>query len=350
MKFLSKAHSHCLVCFLHYSILKFMGDDNFTDEKLAASQEKAILFIVGLFKDKVVQQHAAKSAEEPVGAPLGVAQDVDATVPPASAPASVVAVDGFDEDDEMFLSVLKEAGAGSVPAQGMTLESMLEDLKKKVTDEFKSYVQCCKQMVWKEVLAKHGTEKYYKLLATKAVNEQSLNVNPRYTRTMFDVIGWWRFTGHRLFPRLAVAALIVLAKAAHNGYQERVFSIGTFLDTKQQKRREARHYEMDVLQRINNELMHEDEYWEGLSEKPVDLNDKAVAEHFFSITEQEQVLQASTSGQDQESQMEEEPLDSGLKNDEDEVSVHEVVSVDDGEEDSIVPYVDIVDSDDESDA
>ena len=107
---------------------------------------------------------------------------------------------------------------------------------------------------------------------------------------------------------------------------------------------------MDVLQRINNELMHEEEYWEGLSEKPDDLNDKAVAEDFFSITEQEQVLQASTSDQDQESQMEEEPLDAGLKNDEDEVSVHEVVSVDDGEEDSIVPYVDIVDSDDESDA
>ena len=240
MKFLSKAHSHCLVCFLYYSILKFMGDDNFTDEKLAATQEKAILFIVGLFKDKVVQQHATKSAKEPVGPPLGVVQHVDATVPPA--PASVVAVDGFDEDDEMFLSVLKEAGAvaGSVPAQGMTLESMLEDLKKKVTDEFKSYVEYCKQMVWKEVLAKHGTEKYNKLLGNKTVNEQSLNINPRYTRTMFDVIGWWRFTGHRLFPRLAVAALIVLAKAAHNGYQERVFSIGTFLDTKQTEKERSK--------------------------------------------------------------------------------------------------------------
>ena len=275
------------IAFLFYkccSILMGMGDQHFTHDKIVEYQELVVQFVMDIFREKVEQEYRDQTGDEEP--PLGVVQeDFDHGVPAAAAVAPDC--EGQEDDDEMFMMGLLNAGA-SVPAQsqGDTLESMMQHLKNNIEKEFQSYVDYCKKINWTEVLSKHGTEKYKKLLKEKQVNEKKMNVNPRYTRSFFDVMGWWRDTGYKLFPKLAVGALIILAKATHNGYQERVFSIGTFLDTKQQKRREARHYEMDVLQRINSGMMQEEEYWEEINSTPDGQNDKEKMESFFALTEE----------------------------------------------------------------
>jgi hypothetical protein len=200
---------------------------------------------------------------------------------------------------------------------------------KKIEEELMSYITFCKKINWKEVLHKYGTDKYKKMLKEQPLEADRCGVNPRLTRTLFDVVHWWRDRGCKLFPRLAVAALIVLAKVAHNGFQERVFSIGTFLDTKQQKRRQERHYEMDVLQRINSDLLLDDDFYDSMQMKQAPgESDKEKLDGFFKLTEEIQEKHAATAKL-KDSEMEDVPLES----DEDEVSEDVPLQKDEGDED-----------------
>jgi hypothetical protein len=332
-----------LIDFLHFlykfhSILKGMGDKHFSDEKILESRELLVMFVLNLFKKKVEKEHRDLPVEEEP--PIGVMGE--STNDGSAAHAAGDGVEYNEDDDQEFMMGLMKAGTTiALPSQGLTLDSMMEDCKKSIEHEFISYIEYCKKINWKETLAKHGTEKYQKLLKDKALNEQKMNINPRYVRYLFDVIGWWRDTGYKLFPRLAVAALIVLAKATHNGYQERVFSIGTFLDSKQQKRRELRHYEMDVLQRINSGLMQEEEYWEEIQATDHDQNDKDILEKFFEITDKVQEQQAKNPPAESK---EDGPPPAG----EDDVISVASSATDSSEYDYLVPYVDIAASEDES--
>lgn len=334
-------------CFANVvSILMGMGDQHFTHAKIVESQELVVEFVMDLFKAKVEQEYRDQTADEQP--PLGVVQE---SLQDGVRAAAAVATDsdGQEDDDEMFLLGLMNAGA-SVPAtsQGDTLENMMEDMRINIEQELQSYVDYCKKINWTEVLSKHGTEKYFKFLKEKQVNEKKMNFNPRYTRSFFDVMGWWRDTGYKLFPKLSVAALIVLAKATHNGYQERVFSIGTFLDTKQQKRREERHYEMDVLQRINSAMLQEEEYWVEIEATPDGRNEKEKMESFFTITEEIQQQQ-------KDNLPAEKIVDAALEaiasdSDKEDDDVISVLNVTGGNlDDDLVPYCDIADSDDDSD-
>ena len=124
--------------------------------------------------------------------------------------------------------------------------------------------------------------------------------------------------GYKLFPKLSVAAIIVLAKAAHNGFQEHVFSIGTFMDKKQQKRRLEENYKMDVLQKINCKLLMEDDYFEELDKmakkETAEEEDKRKVRSFFEVTEKVQDTQASKSPEECQE-------DDSLVSEDDEISV-----------------------------
>jgi hypothetical protein len=54
--------------------------------------------------------------------------------------------------------------------------------------------------------------------------------DPLYTAHMFDVFGWWQQYGRNKFRFLELCAMIVFDKPVDNGFQECVFSIGTFTD------------------------------------------------------------------------------------------------------------------------
>lgn len=68
-----------------------------------------------------------------------------------------------------------------------------------------------------------------------------------YIYKYFDVTRWWSEDGCRKFPYLALAASIVLGKPSHNGFQERVFSRGTYFDSALKQRMKEENFEKSVL-------------------------------------------------------------------------------------------------------
>ncbi|KAL7580802.1 hypothetical protein ACA910_001079 [Epithemia clementina (nom. ined.)] len=107
------------------------------------------------------------------------------------------------------------------------------------------------------------------------------------------------------------------------------FSIGTILDTKQQKRRQERHYEMDVLQRINSDLLLDDDFYESMKMKQAPgESEKEKLDGFFKLTEEIQEKHAATAKL-KDSKTEDVPLES----DEDEVSEDVPLQKDEGDED-----------------
>lgn len=72
-----------------------------------------------------------------------------------------------------------------------------------------------------------------------------------YTSKFFDVLQWWKLVGDKKYGELGIAASIFLGKPTHNGFQERVFSRGTYSDTKLKKSLKEQNFEMSVLNAFN---------------------------------------------------------------------------------------------------
>lgn len=341
--------------FASLRILKGLGDDNFNDDNMKVWRKDVIEFIANLFREKVADQTKQGPAElsfdnetraERRQRLLNGNNSVQVKTEPGVARLEDDG-DDDDEEDEFILGMLR--AGNHVPINSvaeLSSQMMMEDMKKSIEEEIQHYEAYCKQISWPDVLAKHGNDKYKQLVKGKDLKVGKLSVNPRYTRSLFDVMGWWKNFGYSMFPRMAVAASIMLPKAAHNAFQERVFSIGTFLDTKQQKRRTAIHYEMDVLSRINSTWMLGEETYEAQLKDESD--DKRKVEYFFKLTDELQQVQA-------EKGVSEETDDSSVTKEDDEVSVDVPLPKSDGDEDDadnekeqnkeVEEWIDIADSD-----
>jgi hypothetical protein len=77
-----------------------------------------------------------------------------------------------------------------------------------------------------------------------------------YVSKFFDVTKWW-MKHETKFPELAMGASILLGKPTHNAFQERVFSRGTYSDTKLRKRLKEEFFEMSVMNAVNGEHIDE---------------------------------------------------------------------------------------------
>ena len=108
---------------------------------------------------------------------------------------------------------------------------------------------------WQELVERYPSEDFlkYKLQDEK---RHALKINKykdvQYIARLFNVFKWWRESGSANYPKLATAARIILVKPYHNGYQERVFSRGTYADGALRKRVLENHYEMRVLESLNH--------------------------------------------------------------------------------------------------
>jgi hypothetical protein len=79
--------------------------------------------------------------------------------------------------------------------------------------------------------------------------------DPLYTASMFDVFNWWRTYGRKHFKLIEICALIVFGKPIHNGFQERVFSRGTFTDDQLRRRMKEETFEIAILESINCDVV-----------------------------------------------------------------------------------------------
>ena len=90
-----------------------------------------------------------------------------------------------------------------------------------------------------------------------------------------------------MFPHLFVGALLILAKREKNGFQEWVFSTGTFKNNKLAKHRNADNFKMAVLEHVNQGMVEGHDLLSQIIQKDVDSKLKPEAtctqvEEFFA--------------------------------------------------------------------
>jgi hAT family C-terminal dimerisation region len=131
------------------------------------------------------------------------------------------------------------------------LEDFLKSEIRKEVDHFVTYSTTTPLDVF---LNEHPTESFKKELEQAAKDKEPAKVNkssPSYAATRFDILHWWNTIGKGIYPKLAIGAPIILGKPAHNGYQERVFSIGKYCDNTLRNRMRPENFEMRVLDTVN---------------------------------------------------------------------------------------------------
>jgi guanylate kinase len=100
---------------------------------------------------------------------------------------------------------------------------------------------------------------------TFKTDQELIVKDPLYAVRMFDVFGWWQQLGRNKFKNLELCALIVLAKPIHNGFQERVFSRGTFTDDQLRRKMKESTFELSILEAINCDVV--DRYMKTYKQK-----------------------------------------------------------------------------------
>jgi hypothetical protein len=116
------------------------------------------------------------------------------------------------------------------------------------------------------------------------------------------VLQWWKVIGRNKFGELGIAASIYLGKPTHNAFQERVFSRGTYTDTKLKKRLKEENFEMSVLNAFNGkriddikELLNQETSWN--IEKNTYIPNKTQAKEvikFFKESDKVEIISETT--------------------------------------------------------
>ena len=84
--------------------------------------------------------------------------------------------------------------------------------------------------------------------------------DPKVFQDVFCLMSWWRMVGSFKFKLLAPVAAIVYGKPSHNVFQERIFSLGTWKDSRLKKLQKEAKFEMEVLESVNVEFTMSDYY------------------------------------------------------------------------------------------
>jgi hypothetical protein len=169
-----------------------------------------------------------------------------------------------------------------------TSEVIKKDISDSIRVELEEYTNYCATMDVTEqlLLCSHPKYKNEKELDEKKIKNKDI----MYVRERFDLLQWWRIVGFIKFPKLAVAALIILGKPSHNAFQERVFSLGNWTDSKLRKKRKEENFEINLLEACNAEFFNEHEIIEGKYLKDKQITTKTVKE-FFAKQEIDVILE-----------------------------------------------------------
>jgi uncharacterized protein YnzC (UPF0291/DUF896 family) len=112
-----------------------------------------------------------------------------------------------------------------------------QEFREKIERMMEDYRKFCNEMHMIKWLDEYGNDLYRseKLKNPKELERRTRMKDPGYTSKFFDVLTWWRVEGIIKFKELGVGANIILGKPTHNGFQERVFSQGVYVDDKLKK-------------------------------------------------------------------------------------------------------------------
>jgi hypothetical protein len=135
-------------------------------------------------------------------------------------------------------------------------DEIIVEIKKEVDE----YIRHCQSFRFiKNSLDKYGNDKYKKK-PNNGFDEQRVTekmMDGHYAHKYFDIMAWWSEEGNRRFGMVATAAAVVIGKPSHNGFQERVFSRGTYFDSALKQRMKEENFEMAVLNSLTQTKVRE---------------------------------------------------------------------------------------------
>jgi hypothetical protein len=201
-----------------------------------------IEFVYELFEDTIVEPNALTT----------LAKDVTVS----SVPQMNVGNNGIDiNEQEMELYNLVQSDIESenavVANRQQIMDRKRDELRSKIKNSMDEYKTYCESIVMDKYLEENGND-FYKTSVTKK-NVETVRIkcgDALYVSKFFDVTKWW-MKHETKFPELAMGASILLGKPTHNAFQERVFSRGTYSDTKLRKRLKEEYFEMSVMNAVN---------------------------------------------------------------------------------------------------
>jgi hypothetical protein len=166
------------------------------------------------------------------------------------------------DDDELELYQLVRRRVRSerqVMTQSLeTVERKRKELRIKIQNSMEEYKETCSKMDMLAYLEDNGNEEYKKMKKSNKLDYKKIIEfeDAVYVSKFFDVTKWWK-EHEQKYPELALAANIILGKPTHNAFQERVFSRGTYADTKLRKNLKEEFFEMSVLNAVNSTMINE---------------------------------------------------------------------------------------------
>lgn len=157
-----------------------------------------------------------------------------------------------DQEMELFKDVDEDVESENVVVinQQLVRDEKRLKLRSKIKHDMEQYKAHCKSIVMSEYLEEYGNDFYKATVKSNKIEEIRLTVDALYVSKFFDVTKWW-MKNEKKFPELAMGASVILGKPTHNAFQERVFSRGTYSDTKLRKRLKEEYFEMSVLNSVN---------------------------------------------------------------------------------------------------
>lgn len=235
--------------------LKIFDLSNFSSEQVENYYSDAVHYIF---------QKYSKSLEDNYVHPVEESKEEvkeDSTLPGA---------DDIDEHTMMLYQQLQENDViMEIESETKNFDMKMNELNDRITLTMKKYREECSNMNMIAWLDEHGNEAYR---TEKEKNPSLLNtkigryLDASYTANFFDVIKWWKLVGENKFKELSAVAAMFLGRPMHNGFQERVFSRGTYSDTKLKKRLKEQNFEMSVLNAFNGRKL--DDIKEKLRREP----------------------------------------------------------------------------------
>jgi hypothetical protein len=155
-------------------------------------------------------------------------------------------------DDDFLVQIMKQRRQdenGAIDDQ-TGVHQRVEQILEKELDGYFTYIA---GIDFVDLIRQFPSDKYDEKTFNK--DQVALVKDPIYTARMFDVFAWWRVFGRYKFKFLEVCALIVLGKPVHNGFQERVFSRGTFTDDQLRRKMKESTFECAILEGINCDVV-----------------------------------------------------------------------------------------------
>jgi hAT family C-terminal dimerisation region len=248
---------------------------NYTIEKIEQDKEQVVLFVFEILKNTLDSKLDAL-VEEAKNEKDNLYDFMD--------------VDGIEESGgDVIAELLKEATENRrmMEDKGDKLQAIQELLQADIRKELDHYMSYSNTTPVETLLNEHPTEKMVKEMEEEEKAKDELKYitkenkgMPAFAGPRFDVLHWWRYIGKNVYPKLSLAAPILLGKPAHNGYQERVFSLGKYCDNTLRNKMRPENFELRVLDTVNK-------YNDGISKfstMPVTDTGTQYVKEFFTPT------------------------------------------------------------------